>query len=189
MKRSRGGGSVTGGTGDIKPQIFTVNGTAAGAVDDYAVNAINLPVPRFGTMRTKATIFEILQVHWYLTTDLVQNADTVNFALLTTRTSRTDGETSTLATLREDIDDPVSFAPVVHTAGLDTNGAARSVMPITIDLTDNNGNGFLVATDRIFAVSGGIGNNAAVHWFAKVLYRMVNVGVNEYIGIVQSQQA
>jgi len=47
MKRARAnsGGSVTGGTGDIKPQTITLNtGFTGGGISQYAVQRIVLPV-------------------------------------------------------------------------------------------------------------------------------------------------
>jgi len=55
-------------------------------------------------------------------------------------------------------------------------------------LTDNMGNGILIATDRIFVVGGSFGSALVARATCKILYRQTNVGVMEYIGIVQSQQ-
>lgn len=62
------------------------------------------------------------------------------------------------------------------------------LMPQTIDMTDSEGNGVLIATDSIFIVSGAVGNIVPGQAVAKVLYRLKEVGIQEYVGIVQSQQ-
>ncbi len=61
-------------------------------------------------------------------------------------------------------------------------------MPIVIDTTDTDGNGILVATDRLFIVGGNLSGIVAATYVAKIMYRLVEVGITEYVGIVQSQQ-
>ncbi len=189
MKRARtSGGSITGGTGDVKPQIFTMDSGTAGAVADYTVNQVALPVPRFGTLKTKATIMEILSVNWYVNIEDILDASSSNFAYLTTNTTRADADTATLASAALDVTDPKTFAFVIQNASLTTSGFAITEMPQTINLTDSNGNGVLVATDKLFIVFGNVGGTAVGSAVAKVKYRLVNVGITEYVGIVQSQQ-
>lgn len=60
--------------------------------------------------------------------------------------------------------------------------------PWTDNLTDGAGHGYLVATDYIFAQVGSQNTNAAQFVDIKILYRWKNVGLQEYIGIVQGQQ-
>ncbi len=188
-KRARtSGGSVTGGTGDIKPQQLTLSTGIAGAADDYVVNRVALPVPRFGTMKTKATIFEILAVDWYLAIENVGDGSAQEWGFLTTSTARVDAETSTLASAVVDVADPKTFAFVLQSRFTISTGAGTEQMPIHINMTDDNGNGFLVATDQLFIVGGGVANGAAGSFVAKVYYRLTNVGIQEYVGIVQSQQ-
>lgn len=187
-KRGRtSGGSVTGGTGDIKPQYFTLH-AAASAADDYAVEKISLPVPRFGTMKTKATIVEVLSVDWYLNMADYGDSASTAFGFLSTNTARSTGETSTLATLVEDAKDPTTLGLAVQNRVLVTQGGFTQVSPIHVEMTDENGNGVLIATDSIFIVGGFVGNTAAGEVICKMKYRLVNVGVSEYVGIVQSQQ-
>lgn len=187
MKRARtSGGSLTGGTGDVKPQFLTLS-TGTTAVNDYVVNQVSLPVPRFGTMKTKATIFEILSVDWFLGLGNLTDATTQEWGFLTTSTGRVDGETSTAVTMVEDLEDPKVFAPVIWATSQLTSGTFSMTWPIHVDLTDNNGNGILVATDRLFIVGANIAG-AAADYVAKIKYRLVNVGITEYVGIVQSQQ-
>ena len=61
-------------------------------------------------------------------------------------------------------------------------------MPVIIDLTDNNGNGLLIATDKLFIVFANLNGTVVGSAVAKVKYRLSNVGITEYVGIVQSQQ-
>lgn len=191
MKRARNnaGGSFTGGTGDIKPQILTLTTGVAGASDDYVTAQLALPVPRFGAMKTKATIFELLSCDWYL--NIENSSDPTNhtdFAFLSTVVTRASGDTSTLDSFSNDALDPRNFACVMMNRQFVTSGPFMTDMPIHIDFTDNNGNGILIATDKL-VISGGSVTVATVgSYVCKVLYRLVNVGITEYVGIVQSQQ-
>ncbi len=188
-KRARtSGGSVTGGTGDIKPQYLTLN-TGVTAVDDYTVNQVALPVPRFGTMKTMATIMELLSVDWYINIVDAGDIAKADWAYFTTSTTRQDGETSTLATAATDVEDPQTFGFVLVSKEQATAvGINTQIFPTHIDFTDQNGNGILVATDRLFVVGGNVAGTAAGNYTAKLKYRQVNVGITEYVGIVQSQQ-
>lgn len=189
MKRRRtSGGSVTGGTGDIKPQILTALTGTATAVATYIVNAIALPVPRFGTTKGRSTIFEILWVDWYI--GILDQSDQINtkFAFLSTSTNRNDGETATQASFVVDLSDPRVFGAVYRSKNQLTSGTDHLDLPLRVNLTDENGNGVLVATDRLLVVGGDIAGTAADNYVAKIAYRLVDVTLEEYIGIVQSQQ-
>ena len=188
MKRARTD-RLTGGTGDVKPQILTITTGIAPALDDYVTSQSALPVPRFGAMKTKATIFELLSVKWYLSPENSTDAtNNTQFAMLSTVVTRGSGDTSTLQTFQEDIQDPRNFAIVMDTQVLSTNGAWVKDLPMFIDLTDGNGNGVLIATDKLVITGGSISPASVGTYTAKVLYRLVNVGITEYVGIVQSQQ-
>ena len=189
MKRARtSGGSVTGGTGDIKPQVLTLDSGTAGVIDDYTVNRIALPVPRFGTMKTKATVFEILWVDWYIGIEDFADHENTKIAFLTTSTTRSDAETCDFNSMASDVTDPRTFAAVIVEKILETSGIGIQNMPLRVDMTDSNGNGFIVATDQIFVVYGDAGGSVVASAVAKMCYRLVNVGITEYVGIVQSQQ-
>lgn len=178
---------LTGGTGDVKPQFFTGTSGTAGAVDDYVVNELQLPVPRFGTQRNRATIFEILSLDWYIGIEDTDSAMSC-FAFLTTSTNRSDGDTSTRATAVNDLNDPKTIGFAMYERQFTTSGASVIKYPIHIDLTDQSGNGTLIATDKITIVCGAVANSVGISAVCKIKYRMVNVGVQEYVGIVQSQQ-
>lgn len=56
-------------------------------------------------------------------------------------------------------------------------------------MTDGAGHGVLVATDKIYMLTASLAATGAQEAIVKILYRLVDVGLEEYIGIVQSQQA
>lgn len=189
MKRARtSGGSVTGGTGDVKPQIFTIF-TQNIAANTYGADRQPLPVPRFGTTKTKATIMEILKVYWYLGPEDSSDVNNTKFAYLSTSSVRLTGDGATNVTLAGDMQDSHTFAFVTEEKTLfGLAGGWVNDTPNVADLTDDNGNGVLIATDQIFITGGDVGGTLACSFIAKILYRLVSVGVTEYVGIVQSQQ-
>jgi hypothetical protein len=66
--------------------------------------------------------------------------------------------------------------------------AVESKEPFVYELTDGAGHGVLIATDNIYFGCITAAFAAAGTFAGKVLYRMKNVTLAEYIGIVQSQQ-
>lgn len=54
-------------------------------------------------------------------------------------------------------------------------------------MTDGAGNGMLVATDRLTMVYGDVASAIVSSCSVHILYRLVEVGIEEYVGIVQSQ--
>jgi len=188
-RRAESGAAVTGGTGDVKPQIMTLTTGVAGALSDYVVNQSSLPVPRFGTMKTKATVLEFLSLDWYINIENSGDRDTIDWAYLTTNSIRADADTATQASAAIDAVDPRTFGMVLITWDTSTAvGISELIMPFHVDLTDQAGNGILIATDNITVVMGSVNNAVAGQAICKVLYRLVNVGITEYVGIVQSQQ-
>lgn len=183
----RSGGSVTGGTLDVKPQILTFSSTQA-TVNQYQVLTGNLPVPRFGTQKSKATIFEILKCYFYLGNEDKTDLSAGYFAYLATNdTGRNTGDTCSSANTSEDRGESNVLAYVEWLQQVTTSGGYSRISPTVVDLTDSNGNGVLVATDRLVFITGSLSATAASTFAVKILYRMVNVGVSEYVGIVQSQ--
>lgn len=193
-KRARtSGGSLTGGSGDVKPQILTLN-TTPGNLDFYMVEQQTLPISRVGTIGTEpgtAQVFEILSVDWYLGIQDQSDAINTKFATLsTTDLGHTILDPSTLLSITGDLANPRSFAGAVkQTATFGVSGTSTWELPIHIDMTDNNGNGFLVATDNIFAIAGGVSDTVVGAAVAKIKYRLTLVDVMEFIGIVQGQQS
>ena len=60
--------------------------------------------------------------------------------------------------------------------------------PYVDDLTDGAGHGYLVATDQIYLQISSSNTGATNYCNGKLYYRWKNVNLQEYIGIVQSQQ-
>jgi len=191
MKRARtSGGSVTGGTGDIKPQWLTLDSGFTPAFSQYAVANVNLPVPRFGTLKTKATIMEILRVEWFLGLDDEADVNNTKWGFLSTNSIRITGSAATFAGMANDARETtaLAFARMTRT-NIGGVGGQTDSGPISLDMTDGNGNGILIAVDKIFVNYAEIAGATLSSGTCKLLYRLVNVGITEYVGIVQSQQA
>lgn len=180
-RQNTGGGSVTGGTGDVKPQLLTFSLTQS-AADTATTGEFPTPVPRAAFQQDKAQVMEILKVFFFRVGQAPAEADSSIGAYLSTNTPPA---TVTFLTAAQQSG---TFAECVSRRLITTSGVMQWDDPVVIDLTDDNGNGYLVATDQVImgVISSASGNANTV--VAKILYRMVNISVYEYIGIVQSQQ-
>lgn len=188
-KRTRtSGGSLTGGTGDVKPQFLTQTTPIPSGNSDYAVVEIILPTQILSAPDDDmAVIFEVLRVDWYLgIRDETDSANTV-FGFLNTRVTRATDDTCNVSTIGADLSDPGSFAAAYRHRGVVVEGGAVLTLPISVDTMDGNGNGILVASSRLFMIVGSINNTAPSEATVKILYRMTAVGIKEYVGIVASQ--
>jgi len=107
---------------------------------------------------------------------------------LSTVLTRVEQETCTVGSMSTDCINPLNFAIAIYNGRETTSGASTSLYPIHINTTDNNGNGMLVGTDRMFVYGGSAGNAVAGRYTCKILYRLTEVGITEYVGIVAGQQ-
>jgi len=189
MKRRRqSGGSVTGGTGDVKPQFLTVAIPAPTATDDYVVVSAILPIVRPVADNDEAIIVELLRADWYLMNndgDIASN----NGGYLSPVSFHATGDTATAASAMADIQDPRTTGAVHSTNVGVTSGTTNYMLPIPFDFTDENGNGVLWGVDRMLVTAYSYGNTALTAGCVKILYRYVKVGLVEYLGIVQGQQS
>lgn len=197
MKRTRD--TLTGGTGDVNPQLMTLptitlpgSSTAVKRISQ----AVNMPVNRGTCVRGKAVVIEVLKVFFDMPTPVgdnpasVGNAETQLFrALLSTAQITTDNS----------LGNPSVFARHTlnfeGTLGGNTAPVTQVVWaePLEVDLTDGAGHGLLIATDKIWftAISANfnIGTVEPAAFGCQILYRFKTVNLEEYIGIVQSQTA
>lgn len=185
MKRARTEG-LTGGTGDVNPQWMQWTVTQSGA-DTTTSASQPVPIQRLQD-KGRAQVMEVLKVAITHTAMPVSGAvgegvDSIS-VYISTKNQGTTGTSWAEPTVFAAVLDSSSNA---FTAG-GTYMSARPTMPFIFDLTDGAGHGYLVATDTVYAqiTSGNTGaTNSAI---VRFLYRWKNVGLAEYIGIVQSQQ-
>jgi len=177
---------VTGGTGDVKPQYLTATTPIPSAGSNYGIIEILVPRLVLGGVNT-ATVMEILRVDFYLAIRDLSDTNTLHVGFLTTRASRATDETVSLASLARDAADSLNFGFTLWEKELTIEGGLTNIMPNSVVTNDGNGNGILIATDKLFFIAGSFSNAVASESTVKILYRMVNVGITEYVGIVASQ--
>lgn len=185
MKRGAGG-MLTGGTGDVNPQWLQWTITQSGA-DTTTTTAQPIPIQRLPD-RGRAQVMEVLKVaitHTAMpvSASAAENIDSISVYIST----KSQGTTATSWA------EPTVFAAVLDSqssafTAAGTYMSSRPTQPFIMDLTDGAGHGYLIATDNVFGqvTSGNTGaTNSAI---VRLYYRWKNVGLAEYIGIVQSQQ-
>lgn len=172
---------------DIFPQIITVSTNVPSGVADYSVIQFNLPVSRVGTSRNKAQVVEILWVDYYPGVSDFSDNEGSYIMYLSTGTLRETDDGCTYTTFSEDVANPRTMAPVIMDRTFTTSGAKVALLPMRVDLTDCAGNGTLVGTSSLFLVYGNLAGANAASGTAKIAYRIVEVGITEYVGIVESQ--
>lgn len=185
-KRTRSSaGSLTGGTGDVNPQIL--NSTVAMAVANTSLSVqIGMPIQRQKT-GGKAQVMEVLRV-WFNHTA---------FEVLGIATETTRSITAVLTTKNFGATNVVFTEPSIvaymnkYMHGAFTAGGTYYVTDNTVvkwTLHDGAGHGHLVATDNMFLQIQSVLFTAAAACNIKIQYRFKDVGLAEYIGIVQGQQ-
>lgn len=184
MKRGR---ELTGGTGDVNPQFLSFTATQS-AADTTTSIQVALPVQRLQN-RNMAQVMEVLKVFWNTSTPpaiaaVGESLDSITAVLSTVSFGTTNAVFS----------DPrvIALTNVAQRGAFTAGGTyvnSYETRPFVQDLTDGAGHGVLVATDSLFMqVQSATTGNANIAQ-CKVLYRMKNVSMTEYVGIVQSQQA
>lgn len=178
MKRGRKD-TLTGGTGDVNPQILTITATQTGA-DVSTVVQQPLPIPRFPSSPGKNLVMEFLSVEYYDMITLVQTGN-----LCCTVTTNPAIQSS----IKAAIQDPRLIDAWLKTITISTAvGITEKNVQYYSELTDHAGHGVLVASDNLYigVYSATAGNVNDV--ILKLEYRWKEVTLAEYIGIVQSQQ-
>lgn len=183
MKRGRGS-ELTGGTGDVSPQLLTMN-VVMTAANTLTTAEIPLPINRFKEKSGRVVAVEALKVFFDLSEADANPAAGGSVlqisANLATASVGSTGSTDprVFAFTQKNIRGAFTAAGTYGTAYWD---------PIVLDLTDGAGHGVILATDNIFFSVNSSNFVAAGNGVAKLLYRFKEISLQEYIGIVQSQQ-
>jgi len=159
---------------DVNPQYIRFS-LEQSAVNTLTLSELRTPV-LISHVGAKVEIMEILKIFVDLDIDtlaedgaLLCHLSTINHAAI----QRLDGS------------GVIAFVGV--RTQLATNGAVLDISPIVIDLTDGNGNGYLVASPTIQLALTSLGQTATRTLTGAILYRMKSVATTEYVGIAQSQ--
>lgn len=178
--------ALTGGTGDVNPQWMNIPvqgrvvAAGTGSVTGYVVPRSPL------TQNGRAQIIELLKIEYALGAQ--SGGDTAWGEQLAVCTAN-PGTAQIVA-----LTDP-------KCVDLEFRGLSQAT-PVTQidfgiivkDLTDGSGHGVMIATDNLYiqqwcnvAITAGTTTLGPYGCGVKILYRYKNVSVQEYIGIVQSQ--
>lgn len=185
--------SLTGGSLDVNPQWFGMQVQQTGT-DLTTTAQIPIPIQRLKD-GDRSQVMEILKIEWDLPAFLPNSTSTLSVALfLTTKDPALQSTSVPLTTfnkLRVQGSTVDYFNRTVATSATFV-GDIQYDEPIIHDFTDGAGHGLLVATDTLFlTIMSEIGASGATgatsNGMCKVLYRWKNVGIQEYVGIVQSQ--
>lgn len=181
-KRGRSS-ELTGGTGDVSPQLLSVSLNMS-AANTYTSSQVAMPQNKFQASPTHAVVIELLKVFWNLSE--VDANPAAGGSLLVAW-----GQLSTTAKTAIDFGDPkvITIGEKVVRGAFSAGGsyAAVSQDPIVQDLTDGAGHGVLIGTDTAFVAMTTQGYVAAGNLNMKMLYRFKKISLAEYIGVVQSQ--
>lgn len=176
---------LTGGTGDVSPQLISGIVTQSG-VDTTTSAQIALPINRIPGTGGAVTIIELLKIYGNFsnfTNTAAGETSSTQTAFFTTQnfgaTATTLQDPATIVVLAEE-----RRGAFTATGSYFTLNDGMRVQ----DLTDGAGHGVLIATDNMFVqlVTAGTGGTNSLGF--KILYRFKKVSLVEYIGIVQSQQ-
>lgn len=185
MKRARRD-VLTGGTGDVSPQWLKSIAVQSGN-DTTTTSTVTLPVTRIPQSGV-ATIIEVLRVKWIPAIGDVFPTAAANTAKSMSCTISTKNFGTTAPGLSEGsiIDNYSAELAGAFTAagtyGVYASGTEEH------DLSDGAGHGLLIATDQMFFQIASANTGVAVAAAVWLLYRFKSVSIEEYVGIVQSQQ-
>lgn len=183
MKRGRGD-QLTGGTGDVSPQLLSeiLNMTVA---NTFVETTIPLPQNRFNLKKGRSIVVEVLKVYFTLPAKDNNHAAGGDISVAQAQIG-----TVTIGAYQPGNTRVFAFAEREYRGAFTALGSFQAVIsdPYVLDLTDGSGHGILVATDNIFYGVTTTNYAAAQTFQMKMLYRFKEVSLEEYIGIVQSQQ-
>jgi len=178
--------SLTGGTGDVNPQWFNLFSTNNPGTS-YTETGFPVPVQRLPESN-RAQVMEILKVEWGLgaQTNIIALTAAAFFSAYVT--TRSFGTAEPLGTQQNGT--VIAKWNLNYYFGTAVGATQTLQTPYVVDLTDGQGHGLLVATDNVYL---GYLQTAAAEpisgtFTCRLLFRWKNIGLPEYIGIVQSQQ-
>lgn len=183
-KRAATGDLLTGGSKDVNPQYINTQAVMT-AANTYFEQVVNMPIQRLPNASGKALVVELLRAYFDMPEiDNTNAADTFYKSTVTVATKsfaaqQTLNNGAILCMAQRIVHK--AFTAAGSYEGISTD-------PLTWDFTDGAGHGVLVGTDSLIVgiVTAGYANPTTVT--LKLLYRMKEVTLAEYIGIVQSQQ-
>lgn len=184
MKRGRGAkDALTGGSGDINPQLLTIHAVQTPIADTSTVVQQPLPIPRYPTSRGKNLVMEFLSFEYFDCDPTVHVGNSYCLVTVTTNPTIFGSASAALQDAR------LISAWWRGFDNLTSVGFVQKDIQKFEDLTDQAGHGLLVAADNLYFGVYSSNTGQINEMVLKGEYRWKEVGLEEYIGIVQSQQA
>jgi hypothetical protein len=201
MPGKRKGDQLTGGTGDVNGQYMVIPFTTPSPLANASAVAVPvstvLPIPRYPEKGGKSIVMELLNVEFVYTgtPSAVNNnpggSGENNYIVALTTNPNVPANAAALITDPRTLQYDVWTQTWYFSTAVGFQVEAGSLIR-EYDMTDNAGHGVLVATDNVFiqqtASNGVNANTTGVPAACVLFYRFKEVGLAEYVGIVQSQQ-
>lgn len=162
---------------DIFPQMMTFDVTESSA-NTTTSSRIEMPIARM-PRQTRVQVIEITNIWLEYSQPLVATGDSVFTSLSFRNFDTTEATLSNASVFFKD----AQITSIITSGNVDFQNVKK------FDMTTGGGRGFLIATDSLFAQVGGASVTAVQVARYKVWYRFVDIGLQEYIGIVQQQNA
>ena len=183
-RRSSYASSLTGGSGDVNPQFMNLNVTQSGA-DTYTQVTFPIPIQRLQNSG-RAQVMEVLKVFAETSQLSTVAAGAVAHKIqlqLTTKSFAAEVALSEPTCFFRYQKENINAFTAAGTGLLNSE-----VEPNIQDFTDGAGHGILIASDNIYLGCSSTATGNSNIGNVKILYRWKDVSIQEYVGIVQSQQ-
>lgn len=184
MPGKRKGDALTGGTGDVSPQYFSYAVTMTAANTAFEL-ALPTPVPRNKVQGDMVTVMEVMKIFFDMPEADANPAAAGGLVQAIAQISTRTGigidfaNPTVIAQCQKTIRGAFTAAGTYGTAYYD---------PYEFNTNDGAGHGLIIATDNVFTTVTTFNFVAVAAFRIKMMYRMKNITLAEYIGIVQSQQ-
>lgn len=186
MKRGRSD-SLTGGTGDVNPQWLSADCVQTGQ-NATTTSTITLPIDPTNAGR-QPTVIEVLKVFLDADNETPTN-NTSTWSVVIGLTTKSTGMGTSPTAVGNGLSDPFVFAFASWANfGVAASTSAPTITPQLIDLTDGAGHGLIIATPKVYCTVSTSDCGAAVTGRVKILYRFKKAVLQEWIGLLQSQQS
>lgn len=204
--------NLSGGTGNVNPEsmliYMNVPWNLSNATEAVTSQVVSMPVPRYPGSNNRAIVTELLGIHYYLmnpgipqTLVAVGNGGMQYVMYLTTSNATGLGEQAVAKSPQTIwMKKVLMWASSLSTSANNLVASYSDPHSGFIDFTDEAGHGILLGTDQIeFGVAVANNNVSTVMGVNQktdgtpgvrlgLEYRLKEVPLSEYIGIVQSQQ-
>ena len=168
----------------MSPQLLSMQLTTS-AANTFTQSEIPLPVNRFREKGKSVICIELLKSYWDL--GELDNNNAAGGNVLSVQAQLSTASQATVDSAHTQV---VAYAFRNYRGAFTAAGTFQAINlePFVVDHTDGAGHGIMIATDNIFFAATSSGFTGATTCKAKVLYRFKQITLEEYIGIVQSQQ-